>query len=877
MVKRGEMPRFTYFFVLFLIISAGLAIGRGTADSLFIKRFGIEYLPVMYIAMGIGMALVSLAYAAYVDRLAPEATLNILLAGLALLLVGNWYLMTRPDDAAAYPIYFILFEISSELIVMHAAFYFSANFDPEQSKRLLPMTMAGLQMGEIIGGVLLTFATKIGVTGLVLVWGALSAVALVIVVLRHRIVGASPFYLPGRRGGGLARTLDQISQGVKFIGKSALLRHSAASVMFMVIALNCVGYAMYAVFNERFQSAAELSQMLGILTIVSSTITLALQFLFTGYALTRFGVRNVNLVFPISTLLSLIGIIASFTLPAAIICLFNRRILMPAFRNPSRSLLFDALPDYMQGRGRALTLVLVLPLGYVIVGLLLRSLKTWHAPESYLAAGFVAAVLYLVFSVKTNRAYVQALVSTLKERLFLPAEGLRTLGGTQDPELFAHLVEGVRHTDAQVCLTYTRKIVAAFPEQATGIILERMQSAATPLRDALIRLLAPQLTPALFAQMEVEVRNGDAHERATILALRFEARDPGALPQVDHCLASDNPRMLVCGVLGVARFGIESMHGAAMAQWRELLDSEEKERIAAALYLARSLAAPAAFAPRLCILLDHADVTIQLGALLALQTGAPGPAPDLAPALARLAGSRDRDLRCAAIHCSRRLDDAARDHLCMTALADPHPRVAQAALDLLEEVHESVPARIFAWLEESRVAPRQQRAVLAYLSQRGIARQWFEEFAARKLAAATLLSQSVFLLQLTPGGEAAVELLRIVMNERVHQLIDIALQAMESVGDREAVRIVHAALSSKDARQVARARETLAYVTHLGLATQLGGLLTGTVGALSKSHAPASLAELLAWCETHADDWLKACARRALSTTAQPDATGATG
>lgn len=875
MAKRGEVPRFAYFFVLFLIISAGLAIGRGTADSLFIKRFGIEYLPVMYIVMGVSMALVSLAYAAYVDRLAPEKTLNILLAGLALLLVGNWYLMTRHDDAA-YPVYFILFEISSELIVMHAAFYFSANFDPEQSKRLLPMTMAGLQLGEIIGGVLLTFATKIGVTGLVLLWGALSAVALVIVVLRHRVVGASPFYLPGRRGGGLARTLDQISQGVKFIGKSALLRHSAASVVFMVIALNCLGYAMYAVFNQRFQSAAELSQMLGILTIVSSTITLALQFLFTGYALTRFGVRNVNLVFPISTLLSLIGIIVSFTLPAAIISLLNRRILMPAFRNPSRSLLFDALPDYIQGRGRALTLVLVLPLGYVIVGLLLRSLKTWHAPESYLAAGFVAAVLYLVFSVKTNRAYVQALVSTLKERLFLPAEGLGTQGDTQNPELFSHLVAGVRHADAQVCLTYTRKIIAAFPEQATKIILERMQSAATPLRDAVIRLLAPQLTPALFAQLEIDTRNGDAHEQATILALRFEARDPGALPQVDHCLASDNPRMQVCGVLGVVRFGIDSMRGAGMAQWRELLDSREKERIAAALYLARSLPVPAAFIPRLCMLLGHADEAIQLGALLALQTSAPGQIPDLAPALARLAGSRDRDVRCAAIHCSRRIDDAVRDQLCMAALADPHPRVAQAALDLLEEVHESLPARLFVWLDESRVAPRQQRAVLAYLSQQGIARHWFEEFAARKLAAATLVSQSVSLLEASSGDRATVELLRIVMNERVHQLIDIALQAMENVGDSEAVRIVHAALTSRDARQVSRARETLAYVTHRGLATQLAGLLTGNLVAQSKNHAPASLEELLVWCETHADDWLKACARRALSTTSQPDAAGAT-
>ena len=41
MVKKNEWLRVGYFCCLFFIISAGLAIGRGTADALFLKRFGI--------------------------------------------------------------------------------------------------------------------------------------------------------------------------------------------------------------------------------------------------------------------------------------------------------------------------------------------------------------------------------------------------------------------------------------------------------------------------------------------------------------------------------------------------------------------------------------------------------------------------------------------------------------------------------------------------------------------------------------------------------------------------------------------------------------------------------------------------------------------
>src|SRR5258705_10875424 len=82
MVKKAEWPRLAYFFCLFLVISAGLAIGRGTADALFLKRSGIQYLPFMYLGLGVLMAIVSTVSAAYADRRAPERTFYIFLTGL---------------------------------------------------------------------------------------------------------------------------------------------------------------------------------------------------------------------------------------------------------------------------------------------------------------------------------------------------------------------------------------------------------------------------------------------------------------------------------------------------------------------------------------------------------------------------------------------------------------------------------------------------------------------------------------------------------------------------------------------------------------------------------------------------------------------------
>jgi len=872
LVKRTEWPRLSYFFLLFVVISAGLAIGRGTADALFLKRFGIQYLPAMYLALGVLMGLISTVYAAYADRIAPERAFYVLLSGLAVLLVGNWYLMTLPNDSPAYPIYFLMFEVSSEVLVMHASLYFSANFDAEQSKRLLPMTLAGLQLGEIAGGLILTASPLLGVQGLVLVWSGLSAVGVVVIALHHRSVGVSPFFHPGRRGGGFKRTVEQVTQGLKFARRSPLLLHSSLAVFFMVVALYSLGYAAYAVYNAAYDTAAELGRLFGVLTIVSSSVTLVVQILFTSKLINRFGVRTISLVFPVTTLLCFVALIISFKLPAAIIGTLNRRVLLPAIRNPTRTLLFDALPDYMQGRARALSLALVLPAAYIFVGFVLQALKAYHAPVSYLVAGTLAGVLYLFFSVKTNRAYVEALLATLKERLFLPSEGLGTMSNAADPELFERLVEGVRHRDEQICLTYARMLASAYPEQAPEIIFERMQHASAPICDQLIRLIGQNLPESLRQRLESERELGDAHERATVLAMRFETKDPRAQAQIEICFASDNPRLIACGILGIFNYGLDARHPLAIERWQAMLMDSRTSYIFAALYLGQKLPMPEAFLPQLCALLEHADDGVKKAALTALRHGALPADPRLMALLGTLAKSPDQQIRVACVECYRLFPAPDREHMSLAALTDRHPSVVEAALGVLEETVKELPDRLFKWLNDDCAPPRQQQQVLAYLSRHGAPRQPFEDFAGRKLQEAATMSQALRVLESdTTHSDSAWTLVKILLAERFSQTLEIALLAMENLGDSHSIRIVYIALKSKDKRQVARAREALTNIANSQLGAQLGQLLAvagdhnAVVDAAAGAVSFKGAADALAWCRKSADAWLRECVEHALA------------
>jgi hypothetical protein len=113
-----------------------------------------------------------------------------------------------------------------------------------------------------------------------------------------------------------------------------------------------------------------------------------------------------------------------------------------------------------------------------------------------------------------------------------------------------------------------------------------------------------------------------------------------------------------------------------------------------------------------------------------------------------------------------------------------------------------------------------------------------------------------------------LKLLRIVLAERLTQTIEVALVAMENLGDSYTIRIVSLGLKSRDARQIARAKEALSSIAHSRLGAQLGLLLAGAEGA-AEAGAPhfASVDDALEWCRTHADPWLRLCAVHALQLT----------
>ncbi len=872
MIKDEERMPLLYYVALFVLLGVGLSLGRGSMAALFLKRYGVHYLPVMYVALSVCLAAASLTYAAYVDRVASEKLFVRMLGVLGALIASSWALMSFTTVEWVYPAYYLVYELASEILLLQAKLYVDQNFDSLQLQRLSAPMFASAHIGKTVGGLVLgVIAPLIGVANTLLIWAAVVAIPVLLIVRRHERVGISPYFRPGRKGrGGLKRSLEQISQGLRFSRKTDLVRVASYALFFMVISFFILEYALGRVLTETFPREDQLAAFIGWVSAIMGTLALLVQMLVTGRLLRRFGVTRVGLVFPSSMFLSFVALLFSFSLPAALVGMFSREVIFPAIRKPTRMVFLHALPDYMMGRVNALSIGLVLPLALLAASGFLLLTQTLPNPFYFVVGGVISSLMYLYFRMRANLAYTPALLATLSHRLFLPQRHGEDLLRAGNDELCQELARGVASPDDNMALAYARMMTAVCPRQAPSAITGRLSSASYPTRDRLLRLLIAQQLPVSDILCDA-LADTDHRLNATILEALFDARDTRALEHVAACLRSDNPRLAAIGVFGVRRYELADLVTEARQVWERLLSGARDVENIAGLELLARLPEPA-FREPLRRLLRHPAVRVRRAALNTLTRFPSGALPDFAEALKESYLADDPELRALCVAGYRVLDPETRRQLCIQALEDEHHAVREAALGLLEESEGRSQAVeiVSRWVLDNRGFPRAQQSALAALKHYRLPEEVFERIADAKVRMAGDLTRALRVLRREAGDggrDPVTPLLEMVMQERIAQTLDLALMAMENFEDPAAVAAIRAGLASRERRHVAQACEALHNLHHHALTAPLIALIDDAgSGSREARRAPADAfrdtRDVIAWCLGHPDAWLRECAAR---------------
>ncbi len=856
LIQPGESGKVGYFLVFFLLVSAGMAIGNSTANALFLKRVGVEYLPLLYMGQSVLLAVVSLGYAAIADRVPAERFFRYMFSALLLLVAGCWLLVSYTRSSLVYPAYYLIYEVASEVLLVHAALYLNQNLNTLQVKRLAPLMFAGAQVGTISGGSLLALVAPLaGAGNLLLIWCLLLTAAVVLLIVWHRRHGQSSHYRAPRKSRDLfGGSIEQVRQGVRFTLDSSLLRAASMATFCMVIGFYIMTYSINRIYNQAFAGEAELAGFLGALTAVTGSIALLLQLFVTSRMIRRFGVRRINMLFPVTTTLVLSALTISFTLPAALLGSLNRDAIMTAFRNPVRAMFFNVLPAYMQGRARALIVAIVLPLALFICGLLLWFMQRTEDPVIFIAPGLLAGCLYIWFNLRMNREYVATLVNSLRERLFLPDERMyRELGGG-DERGMEDIERGVRHPDPAIAVSHARALLTAFPAQAAGIVVARAATADHATADRLLALLGKTDLSPYVSQLQTLASSGDAHLQATVFRLLAAAGGREQRSGAMRHLQGDNPRMCA-NAIHICLQGAPGTPPAdeVISAWSRLLGGNMHSRAQL----------ESAYVPVVDRLFRDGPDRVRIQALRCLYTWPSTVGPGMIRWLEQYLDSDNPEVRVAAARCLHLASGDRRAALLQHALGDGHARVRAAALDCLVRTDADFPGIVVDWVLGNRVSLRAQEALLAAPQAATLDEPVFEKIALTKAREAERLQQAVHYLQADAREDrlASRRLLEHVLSERFEQTVQLALLSLKSLHEPGLIEVIRAGFSSGDERFIANASEALSTIADREAPGLLHRLLMNRMEDPAKHDGGmfTSIRELLDWCAGLQEELLQTC------------------
>ena len=881
LVQDNEISHVRYFFFLFMLIGSGMALGRGTTDALFFKRYGIEFLPMMYIILGFFLSTVSIVYAAYSDRISSERFFYILLGTFIILLIGAWALMVFPLSDVVYPAYFLIYEIASELLLVHAALYLSQNFLSMQSKRLMPLIFAGTQIGVIIGGLFLAYAAPIlGVQNILLIWCLILTTSMIFIFTWHKSHGVSPYYRPGSTSRNqLQQSVSALKQGLQYMGKSDMLRAMSFALFFMVITFYVLCYSVNIIYTKTFETEETLSSFFGILTAVYSASALLLQIFLTNRVLRKFGIKTVNLFFPLTSLLSYSALFFSFTLPAALIGSFNKDAIMPAFRNPVRNLFYAALPEHMHGRAHALSIAIVLPLALMVCGILLWVMQKIGNHHYFLAIGVSAAVLYLFFNFKMNHAYVSEMLTNLKDKLFLPPNDTgQALKGSAE-NVLAEIKKGVFHKDDQICISFSIILIESFPEAATGIILERAKKSKSSTKDRLLNLLLPLNDELLQSFLLDNVKTSDNHLKATAYKMLFQLKTEKGKSLLKDALSDENPRIIAAGIVGVFNYKNTKLYANAIDRWNYLINNNDIQNNLAALDIFTYLDflqqqkgdLLAKYKVLIIKLLNDVNEHVVQCTLHILAKWPEQEFTEIEDKIYELYSSQDKKVRLSVINCSNILSKNKRDSLLTRALEDTSSEIRCLAADKLTATTMYPIEKLSLWLVVDRKgSPRAQEAILQALQKLQPPIEVMQRVAMTLAQSGYIYSRALSMLRKYDGKKSApTELMIYSLNERIREYVDLALMALEDLENPENIKIVRAGVKSADPRHINRACEALHHMKTKYVIEIIGNILENITYHKEKKNGYQlqpffNLPSLLLWCVRQDDPWLNLCAEQAL-------------
>ncbi|MCM2269606.1 MAG: MFS transporter, partial [Thermoanaerobaculia bacterium] len=538
-----RVSRLGIFVAIAVVQYAANALARTASEALFLANAGAEGLPIYLIVVGF----TAVPMAGWMSRLIDRMPKVKLFRASLLLAVGAAVGLRLLAGTGARPAWFaILIGVVLIEMLLNIQFWVlvSDYFTTLEQKRLVAILTVSLAAGGTLGGSFANLLADLFATAdLLLVFPVFYvAVAALVTWLGRR---ERPFESSASEGGESLR--ESLGTLPKLLAEYPIITLMAL-VGFLDVFLGAVGsYLSYTVYTQRYPDERELTEFLGTLRAVMCILQVVLVMFVTRPLIQKLGVGRMNVLYPLSSLASLLGLAVRPTLPVAVYANINFDTVSSSLNNPVENLTYNAVPPRFLGRVRSISEGMLQPAGLTVGGLLLMVMqKRWGFAE---IAWFTVAVsgVHVALGWWRGRKYVDALASQLKSRSvdLGSADGRRTEIPAEYADEVARLVES-HETEAQAFgLELAAQLGADRFLPVARPVLDRLEGRG---REAGVTYLSAISGKAAKREVAELLAGAPAQVQALILEATLRRRDEIAGARLEPLFAADDPR-----VRGLAR------------------------------------------------------------------------------------------------------------------------------------------------------------------------------------------------------------------------------------------------------------------------------------------------------------------------------------
>jgi len=525
-----EKGIFLWSILIYFLIRSSNIIFNNFSVTLFLKRFGVEYMPIALMVNSLTTFFIMGFIIGILGRVPGTRLLSYMFMICGLAVTGLRFVIPLGIDLI-YPVFFILqMQFESLLSLM---FWNLANdlFGMRQSKRLFPLITAGGVLGAIIGSFGTPFLVKIvRLDNLLFVYlGITMAGAFLVRMMGIRYPTLLVSDRKKKKGKARSSMASEFKKVLPMLKESKLIRLLIFMTLLPNVVVPLINYQFNFAVDHFFAYEVRMINFFSIFRGFQGVISLVILF-FVSRIYGRWGLPVALMFHPINYMVAFFAFLFNFNIFTAVYARITTYVLRTTINNPAKNVLLGLIPVEYRSVLRPFLRGAVVRVGIFIgSGLIIASEGFLH-PRYLSVAGTVFVDMWILTAISLKRSYSGILLDLVSRNMLdlksMEASELGRIFG--DKGIRTRLVDGFLSSSGSECLWYARLLKSLDMPDLDKLIFKVLKDQDDVTRVGLLELLSDR------ADEEGEKVFRGLADTENPLLLAGLVRAAGCLPPEDH-------------------------------------------------------------------------------------------------------------------------------------------------------------------------------------------------------------------------------------------------------------------------------------------------------------------------------------------------------